>query len=207
MKPNGAITYYVASFPEKEWTWCYSAREFERLLNSRLAGQKLRTILLDFGGWNNGLRYDVNVIDMSVIGHSSLLLFEKEVLELYVHTLGMVSYRFYPAEEVILKQELYTGKLPEILDLGVPAFVDISINPITYDFKDKPLKAVRVTPSFAWAFEIKGFDESLAEQAAEKNDLPDEVIFYTEHAAIRFSSDVEYYWIYIEKPETSLPER
>ena len=51
----------------------------------------------------------------------------------------------------------------------------------------------------SWPFELKNFDEEMGDEAAKKNDLPTEIVLYTESCKIRFLGDeMEYYVVIFE---------
>ena len=96
----GKQPYTVISLPDAEWVFSYSAKKFETELNKHLKGQKLRSVYIALSGYLDSMYKTADYIDLSCIGGTALIIFEKLVLQLAIHAEGMVEYRIFPDREV-----------------------------------------------------------------------------------------------------------
>lgn len=90
------IEYLTIRLPDTDRNWCYSAEMLKAELNSLLVGQRIQAVCVSLAGFVYALYHAPNIIDLSYLGGSSLLLFEKTALELSFYAVGMLEYRLFP---------------------------------------------------------------------------------------------------------------
>ena len=98
------IEYLTIRLPDTERNWCYSAEMLKAELNSLLVGQRIQAVCVSLEGCVYALYHAPDIIDLSYLGGSSLLLFEKTALELSFYAVGMLEYRLFPVWEAKLRR-------------------------------------------------------------------------------------------------------
>lgn len=196
----GKQKYTIADLPDVEWAYSYSAKEFEKELNDLFAGQTLKAIYVDLDGYLEALSSCKDCIDMSYMGGTALVVFEKTVLQLAIHVEGMIEYRHFPIWEMRLRRVF--DYAPDDMVMADRYFFNAIDHDVSYDYTDKETKNISVKGTDTWAFPQPNFDEEKADKAAEGNNLPAEIAIYTESCVVRFlGSDLEYYLVYFEAPD------
>lgn len=200
----GKVEYYIISCPDEECEYSYSAKKLQEDLNSIVKNQKLQGVFIPLDRYPESMYDSVNVIDMSLFGARSLLIFENNVIELLIRAEGMIEYRSF--SKCNLEMKKINDYLPENFDLSDDYIYDISNFDITYQYTNQTVKNVIVRETNEWSFPLSKYDEALAEIAAENYDLPEEIDFILDNGVqIRFVGDyIEYYSISIEKREEGL---
>ena len=198
------VEYYIISCPDEECEYSYSAKKLQEDLNSIVKNQKLQGVFIPLDRYPESMYDSVNVIDMSLFGARSLLIFENNVIELLIRAEGMIEYRSF--SKCNLEMKKINDYLPENFDLSDDYIYDISNFDITYQYTNQTVKNVIVRETNEWSFPLSKYDEALAEIAAENYDLPEEIDFILDNGVqIRFVGDyIEYYSISIEKCEEGL---
>lgn len=190
--------YFIASLPDGELAYSYSAKQLQAELNELFAGQKLKAIYVGLEGYLETLRNRVNVIDLTYMGGITLIVFDTVVLEFVIHVEGMIAYRCFPAQE-LKPQEKYDYP-PEDLLMSDRYFFDIAGHELAYEYKDKVVKRITVNGTDTWGFSQPSFDEEIAREATEKRDLPTDIVLHTDEFNICFEGDdLEYYYIVFER--------
>ena len=195
----GKQKYSIATFPSVEWKYSYSAKELEKELSNVLVGQRIKAIYVDLDGYRESLQSKTDFIDLSYMGGTALAVFEKTVLQLMIRVEGMIEYRLFPIWEMRLRRVL--DYPPDDMVMADKYFFNAREHDISFDYTDKQVDRITVKGTNTWPFSQSNFDESLAEIAAKKNDLPAEIVLYTESCNICFlGSDLEYSFVVFEAP-------
>lgn len=196
---QGKHNYYIAALPDVEWTYSYSAKKFEKELNRLFAGKKLRAIYVDLDGYLEALSSHTNYIDLSYMGGTSLVAFEKTVLQLAIHAEGMIEYRLFPVWEMNLRKVF--AYPPDDMVMADNYFYNVLEHDISFDYTDEELLRIDVKGTSTWPFSQPGFDKTAAVLASKKNDLPAEITLHMGSCIIRFlGSDLEYYVVIFDPP-------
>ena len=191
--------YVIATLPDTEWNCSYSAIGLEEELNLAITGQRVKAIYVDLDGYLESVHSKTNLIDLSCMGGTSLIVFEKSVLQLAIHTEGMIEYRIFPIWDIRLRKAF--DYPPEDMLLTDKYFYNAIKHDLTYDYSEKKVRSISVRGTNSWAFSQPFFNETIAEAAAEKNDLPAEIAFLTDLCVVRFVGDsIEYYFVSFESP-------
>ena len=194
----GKVEYYLAILPENEWAYSYSAECLQKELRSLLIGQKLRAVYVDLDGYLQSMHNDVNVIDLSYMGGPALIGFEKTVLQLKIHVEGMIEYRYFPVWELNLRRKF--DYPPDDMLMSEKYYFDIANHENTVLYAGKNVDDILVYGTDTWGFSQPHFDETTADFAVKKNDLPTEIAVHTDKCLLRFvADDLEYYWVILEK--------
>ena len=194
----GKHKYSIISLPDKEWTYSYSATKFQSELCTLFTGKKLTEIYLELGGYLDSGHNDINLIDLTYMGGSALVLFEKSVLHLNIHVEGMIEYRHFPIWEMNI-QNVYDYP-PDDLFRSNNYFINVTQHELTFDYFGANVNNITVIGNDTWGFSQPRFDSEIAEAAAEKSDLPTEIVLHTNDCNIRFIGDsIEYYWLRFDK--------
>ena len=181
------IEYLTIRLPDTERNWCYSAEMLKAELNSLLVGQRIQAVCVSLEGCVYALYHAPDIIDLSYLGGSSLLLFEKTALELSFYAVGMLEYRLFPVWEAKLRR-VY-GYVPRESLPSDDLFIDASKCDITNDFAGKRISGAGIIGADYWSIDSSSFDAEKAGAAAEKSDLPAEIILSFDGGRIRFKSE------------------
>lgn len=181
------IEYLTIRLPDTERNWCYSAEMLKAELNSLLVGQRIQAVCVSLEGCVYALYHAPDIIDLSYLGGSSLLLFEKTALELSFYAVGMLEYRLFPVWEAKLRR-VY-GYVPRESLPSDDLFIDASKCDITNDFAGKRISGAKIIGADYWSIDSSSFDAEKAGAAAEKSDLPAEIILSFDGGRIRFESE------------------
>lgn len=199
-KYYGKQKYLTAVLPDAEWIYSYSAIQLQAELNKLFSGKKLKAIYVSLDGYLEAMHNKVNVIDLSYMGGTALVVFEKTVLQLAIHVEGMFEYRCFPVWEMKLRENY--DYPPEDMVMSDRYFFNVADHEITYEYNDKTVHSFTVKGTDTWGFPQPNFDEVIAEEAAQKCDLPGEIILHTNSCDIRFpGDDMEYFWVIFERAQ------
>lgn len=195
----GKLKFTIAAFPDTEWTYSYSAKELQEELNMLFSGQKVNAVYVGLDGYLESLHWGKDYIDLSYMGGTSLVVFDKVVLQVAIHVEGMIEYRHFPIWEMRLREVF--DYPPDDMLMSDKYFYNAADHEISHDYAGQEVKAITVKGTNTWAFSQPTFDETIAEVAAKKNDLPTEIDILMSTCIIRFVGDeLEYYWVFFEEP-------
>ena len=91
---DGKLKYLIVDFPDTEWKYSYSAKDFQKKLNVLFAGQTLKSIYVGLDGYLESMHSKTDFIDLSYMGGTSLVVFEKAVFQLIIDVEGMIKYKW-----------------------------------------------------------------------------------------------------------------
>lgn len=128
----GKVEYYKAKLPDTEWAWSYSANELQLKLMSILVGQEIEGIYVGLDGYLESMHNDKNVIDLTYMGGTVLLLFKKIVVEILIHVEGMIEYRCFSRWEIRLQK--INDYPPDDMALSEKYYYNVSLHEIDYVF-------------------------------------------------------------------------
>ncbi len=190
--------FIIAELPDIKPQYHYSAYAVKEELDELLKGQILKKIYVSFRGYMESMHSNVNCIDLSYFGGFTLVVFDRTVLYLVFHAEGMLEYCCFSSGLLKLKKA-YGYPTSEMIGKGT-CFFDVSNHQISFDYIGKDVREIAVESTDAWAFSQPTFDEEAANDAADRNDLPDALILVFDSFSVWFSADqTEYYWITFRK--------
>lgn len=194
----GKQPYTVFTLPDAEWTYSYSANKLENELAKHFKRQKLRSIYISLSGYLDSMYSTTDYIDLSCIGGTTLIIFDKLVLQLAIHAEGMFEHRIFPVRDMKM-EAVYDYPTENALVAG-NGYFNLQDSSVSLEYAEKRVESVSVKGTGLWGgFYLPGFDEETAELAALENDLPSEIQFRTEAGVIRLVGDsIEYYCLYFE---------
>lgn len=189
--------FVTAALPETEWIFSYSAVQLQEELNKRLAGQKIKKIYVDLEGYLESVYIDPNGIDLTM-GGDSLIILERDALQLIVHVEGMIEYRWIPTGEI--QMQTHYDYPPMTLGKPEKYLFDLSNYEFKFNCCGSTVHHVSVKGTNTWAFPLEDFDESIAAEAAQKGDLPASIILHTDCCNVIFLGDsIEYSYVIFEE--------
>ena len=194
----GKQPYTIITQPDAEWEYSYSANKLETELSKNFKGQKLKSVYIALSGYLGSLYSTADCIDLSCIGGTALIIFDKLALQLAIHAEGMVEYRIFPVRDIKMKA-VYDYPTENALMAG-NGYFNLQDSSVSLEYAEKRVESVSVEGTGLWSgFYLPGFDEEAAELAARENDLPSEIQFRAETGVIRFEGDsIEYYRLYFK---------
>ena len=199
--------YHYYRFPRLSgnWQWCYSARDFQKLLNQQVKGLVLEKLYITFDEYMDGKCHDRTHFDLSFEGGYVLLIFNKIAIKFAIHVEGMVEYRFFSPEEINI-EEIY-NYAPDRYD---PVYTNIVELQHCFDaeYAGKRVTKVEVRHTNMWGFRLEGFDTEKANKAATANDLPERICFClaNDTKVQLICDDLEYCHIFVEKANPQIPK-
>jgi hypothetical protein len=194
---NEKLKYSIVDLPDTPWKYSYSAKALQAELNALFAKQTLRSIYVGLDGYLESMHSETNFIDLSYMGGTSLVVFEKVVFQLDIAVEGMIEYRCFPIWE--MKYHEVFDYPPNDMVLSDKYFFNAANHEITCDYANKSINDIVVIGTDTWGFLQPTFDEAAAAAAAKENDLPGEIALRTDDCVIRFVGDsIEYYYMIFE---------
>lgn len=178
MEENKKYHYCRLNQTPDNWQWCYSAKEFQKLLKASVKNLVLEKMYISFEAYCNSTfsyRSDRSFLDLSFESGYVLLVFNKLAIEFALHVEGMVEYNFFSPEEINI-EEVY-DYAPDMFD-NTYDYVEEIQNCFDAEYSGKSVENVKVGRTDCWGFSLKGFNEELADKAAKANDLPERICFY-----------------------------
>ena len=192
--------YNIDVDTEKEFSWVYSATQFEEVLAEALINQKLKRVFVSLYGYLESRDKRNNYFDFSYMGGALLLSFEHAVLELSIHAKGLMEYRLLSPWEVKISKNPTKDFLPnDATYLSDLYFYDLG-KEFELDCFDSTLHMVNIEKTEVYPFYLSGFNEELGQEAEERCDLPSSINLRFKNGVILrlYGDDIEYYHVKIE---------
>ena len=184
----------------KKMEWVYSAKDFEKVLLGEFKEQKLNRLFVSLYGYLDSSKRSDIYWDFSYRGGSLLAIFDRSVLELVIHTEGMIQCRILPIHEL---QYLVNGRIDY-----PPSDTWLEGNFHYYDLGKEinnkcfgvPVETIEIGTTNAYPFDLEGFDENLAQKAEVIGDLPASVkLKFENNVKLKLLGDaIEYFYVKIE---------
>ena len=194
----GRVHYSFISYDDSNMKWCYSAKMLEKELNEKCCGQTVTNIYAGLNGYLETMHWSENFYDFSYMGGPLLVFFEKWVLVLYIHGLGMIEYCFLDIWDVKVKETI--DYIPDNLGLkGDNSFYNLN-NQFYLKFVGSKIIDIDVGRSNCYPFSLSTFDEERAGLAEKKNDLPERISLNFENK-VKFmlvADDIEYFYVKLD---------
>lgn len=166
----GSVHYSFISYDDSNVKWCYSAEMLEKELNEKCCGQTVTNIYADLNAYLESMHWSENFYDFSYMGDAILVFFEKTVLVIYIHGLGMIKYGFLDIWDVKVKETI--DYVPNNLGFKDDnSFYNLN-NQFYLKYTGSKIIDIDVERTNCYPFPLSSFDEERAEQAEKKNDLP-----------------------------------
>lgn len=192
--------YNIIRIEDSPWSWCYSARELESLLNSVCRGNKLLRCMVELRGFLDAVPYDGNLLDLSYMGGNALLIFDKTVLEFDIRVEGLIGYRIVKPWNVHI-HPVYDS-IPQDYITNPIYFCDVKSDLAT-DYEGRTVCDVKIDTTNTWGFSARGFNSEKASAAAAAHDLPDKIHFILNNGMdfCLIADSLEYYMIKVNGVE------
>ena len=202
---NKKYHYHRFARVSHDWQWCYSARDFQKLLNQQVKGLVLEKLFITFDEYMDGSCYDQSHFDLSFEGGFVLLIFNKLAIKFAIHVEGMVEYCFFSPEEIKI-EEIYEYE-PDRYDQAYTNVIELQ-HCFDAEYAGKRVTKVEVRHTNMWGFRLNGFDTEKANKAATANDLPERICFYlaNDTKVQLICDDLEYCHIFVEKVNPLTPK-
>ena len=192
--------YTIKIDSSKKLEWVYSAINFEKVLLEEFKEQKLNRLFVSLYGYLDSSKRSDVCWDFSYMGGSLLAIFDQSVLELVIHTEGMIEYRIFPIYEL---KYLVNGRIDyPPLDTGLKGdshYYDLG-KEINGKYFGVPVETIEIGTTNAYPFDLSGFDENLAQEAEKRGDLPTGVkLEFENNVKLELLGDaIEYFYVKIE---------
>ena len=194
----GRVHYSFISYVDSNMKWCYSAEMLEKELNEKCCGQTVTNIYVGLKGYLETMHWSENFYDFSYMGGAVLVLFEKTVLVLYIHGLGMFEYGFLDIWDVKVKETI--DYVPDNLGFnGDNSFYNLN-NQFYLKFIGSKIIDIEVGRTNCYPLPLSTFDEERAELAEKKNDLPERISLNFENK-VKFmlvADEIEYFYVKLD---------
>ncbi len=196
--PYKKINFCEINVPDEKFMWSYSRQELLKMLNEKCKGLVLKKIYVNLLSFLESLRYDRYYCDLSYLGGTVILVFNKLVVQMEIHGIGMIEYRIINPWEIKIKK-IYD--LPPTEGLyGDKFFYDLSLC-LDSSFIDQKIEYVAVDRTDYYSIYFSSFDDEKAEKAGKERDLPRNIHFHLENGLdlVLYGDELEYFYIKLEK--------
>ncbi|MBO4953934.1 MAG: hypothetical protein J6D04_02150 [Clostridia bacterium] len=163
----GKAPLYTFSFPEKPFSWCYSAQELCENLKSFCSGKCIRGLYVSAQNYSDPVQTHENWVDY-YLGSEVIVQLDDVLLDLMIHAEGLVEWRSFATSEYTLNGptvKQVNDWDEEFCKLGNAWGV------FTSNYTDTPILDIRITETKCFPWYAKGFDESKIKS------LPKEIAF------------------------------
>ena len=198
------VEYYTIKIDSQEkMSWVYSASDFQNILIEGLQGHTLKKVFVSLYGYLDAAKREKDHFDFSYRGGTLILIFENRLLELVIHTEGMMGYRIVP---------IYNASLPTCGRIDYPpSETGIKGDNNYYDLGkefdlnclEQTVQKIKVNKTDTYPFDLEGFDEMLAIEAEKQGDLPSGVELFMSNGVVLklLGSCIEYFFVKLEEHE------
>ena len=192
--------YTIKIDSSKRLEWVYSAIDFEKVLLEEFKAQKLNRLFVSLYGYLESLQRSDICWDFSYRGGSLLAIFDRSVLELVIHTEGMIKYRIFPVYE--LKYPV-NGRIDyppsDTGSKGDSYYYDLG-REINGKCFGASIESIEVGTTDVYPFDLSGFDETLAQESEKRGNLPTGVkLKFENNVKLEVLGDeIEYFCVKIE---------
>ena len=192
-------TYTILTSDPPARLWCYSAKKLQEDLNRTCAGQTLQAAFLSYPEYRYHAQPEKNVMNLTEFGGELCLVFEQAAVFLRIHAEGMVEYQITGIPQLHMQEVV--DFLPETKQIQEKCYHNLK-DVFELHYEGQKLRYVKVTATNTWSFRIEGFEDSLAQLAANHCDLPCSIHFRLGSGLeMIFSGDsLEYSWLEICRP-------
>lgn len=187
-------SYNIIRLEDSKWNWCYSADELEKTLNDLCRGQKLLCCMAELHGYLDAVPRGDNYLDLSYMGGNTLMIFDGIVVEFDIRVEGLIGYRVAKPWNMSIRP--VNDRIPEDYITNPIYFCNVKSD-FVLDYEGHTVRDVKIDHTNLWGFSAKGFDEEIANAAAEANDLPGAIHFALSNGVVfcLIADQLEYYMI------------
>ena len=180
------------------WEWCYSARDFQKLLNQLTKGLVLEKLYVYLDSYLERRGDNFQCLDFSFIGGYVLLILNKLAIAFALHVEGMVEYSVFSPSQI--RTESQYDFIQNKYDPSYADLVELK-EYFEEEYAGKRLLKAEVGHTDMWGFHLEGFDEERAGIAADADDLPERIVFHlANNIQLKLiCDDLEYCYIVVEK--------
>ena len=186
--------YNIVRVEDSTWQWCYSAEELEKTLNDLCRGQKLLYCMAELHGYLDANPRGDNFLDLSYMGGNTLMIFDEIVVELDIRVEGLIGYRIAKPWNMSIRP--VNDPVPEDYITNPIYFCNVKSD-FRLEYEGHTVSDVKIDRTNSWGFSAKGFDEEMADAAANANDLPNAIHFMLDNGIdfCLIADQIEYYMI------------
>ena len=195
--------YTIKIDSSKKLEWVYSAIDFEKVLLEEFKAQKLNRLFVSLYGYLDSSKRSDACWDFSYMGGSLLAIFDRSVLQLVIHTEGMIEYRIFPVYEL---KYLVNGRIDyppsDTGRKGDSYYYDLG-KEINGKCFGASIESIEVGKTDIYPFDLSGFDETLAQASEKRGDLPTGVeLKFANNVKLKLLGDeIEYFCVKFEDGE------
>ena len=170
----GKTPVYTFDFSEKEFKWCYSAKELCQTLNDICIGQTVKSIFVGAMNYADPLNVRENRVNY-YLGSEVIIKTDDILIDLLIHASGLFELRTFNNAEYTMK-----GPTVKLIDDGHEELCEIGnvYGAFKINYTEHSIKKVVVDETNCWPWAAKGFDKSKLGTPVE---LPEAIHFLLEN--------------------------
>ncbi len=152
----GKSELYTFDLPEKEFEWCYSAKDFEIAFGDITRNKEIRAVYVSATNYQGPLRVKENFVNYYV-GSEIFIEFDDVLIDLLIHAQGLYKWRYFDKKDVGI-----VGPRLDFIQDGDEEFCKIGnvYNAFELEYLNSKIEAVSVDVTTYWPWEARGFDKS-----------------------------------------------
>ena len=166
----GLTQLYKFDFPDTEYEWCYSAKDFCKALNKLCVGESIRAIYVSALNYSGPLTVETNFVNYYV-GDQVIIQLDDILLDMRIMAEGLVKWRAFEKSEYGIN-----GPTLKFIDDSDNEFCDIEnvYDRFKFKYTDARIQRVTVSEIDSWSWTPKGFDKN---KLGDSIELPKEIQF------------------------------
>lgn len=170
----GKTPLYTFDFPEKDFEWCYFAKEFSNSLNKLCVGKSIKKMYVSATNYSEPLRVKENFVNY-YCGEELVILFDDFIIDLLIFAEGLFKWRVFSRTEFTIN-----GPTLKFIEDGDREFCELGnvYNAFKADYTDTKIKHITIDKTAYWPWTPKTFDKTKLSDPVE---LPDVVSFNLEN--------------------------
>lgn len=152
----GKSELYTFDLTEKEFEWCYSAKDFEIAFGDITRNKEIRAVYVSATNYQGPLRVKKNFVNYYV-GSEILIESDEVLVDLLIHAQGLYQWRYFDKKDVGI-----VGPRLDFIEDGDEEFCKIGnvYNAFELEYLNSKIEAVGVDVTTYWPWAARGFDKS-----------------------------------------------
>lgn len=162
----GKTDYLRLGLPERDYQWCYSAKQLERQLNDSLTGQSIHALYVSGTNFASPLMVEENFVNYYV-GSRIYLELDSIHVDLLACASGLFKIRTFKKSEVEMIS--YHDEIEDADEILCDTDYVFSL-----DYKNESITGICIEETDCWPWNPRNFDES---KLGDPIELPDKLFF------------------------------
>lgn len=173
----GKTPLYTFDFSDKDFEWCYHAKEFSDSLNKLCTGKSIKKMFVSALNYSDPLRVKENFVNY-FCGSELIILFDDFIIDLLIYAQGLFKWRVFDKSEFVIN-----GPAIKFIEDSHKEYCELGnvYTAFTVDYTDTKIKNITIEETEYWPWTPKSFDKTKLGTPVE---LPDVVNFHLKNGYI-----------------------